>query len=184
MPDRQSHWKGITPTAKFARQSSPEREFERLYRESYELVYNYVRVRMGDAHAAEDVVAEAYLKAARSFGSFDPERAKFSTWVVRIASNCMSDRYRRSRSASALDDVPEAALSQPGGQERVADRDLVDRLLGCLEPEERNLVAMKYREGYRNVEIAAELGMNPSTVASRLARALEKMRDAAPGLGI
>lgn len=54
-------------------------------------MYNYVRVRMGSAYDAEDVVAEAYLKAARSFGSFDPGRAKFSTWVVRIASNCMND---------------------------------------------------------------------------------------------
>ena len=74
-----------------------EREFERLYRESYGLVYNYVRMRMGGADDAEDVVAEAYLKAARSFGAFDPARAKFSTWVVRIAANCMNDRWRRAR---------------------------------------------------------------------------------------
>ena len=161
------------------RASDPEREFEALYRESYELVYNYVRMRMGAADDAEDVVAEAYLKAARSFGRFDPSRAKFSTWVVRIAVNCMNDHWRRHRPSSCIDDVPEGLLSQPDGTAAIDDRDLVDRLLGTLDEAERDLVLMKYLLGYRNVDIAAELGMNASTVATKLANALAKMRSAA-----
>lgn len=139
-------------------------------------MYNYVRVRMRNTQDTEDVVAEAYLRAARSFSSFDPERAKFSTWVVRIAVNCMNDHYRKTRHALALDDVSEAELSLPGEQEHLDDYYLVDRLLGCLNAEERELVAMKYHEGYRNVEIAEELGMNLSTVSTKLARAIQKMR--------
>ena len=158
--------------------ASREREFERLYRESYGLVYNYVRCRMADDAATEDVVAEAFCKAARSFGSIDPARAKFSTWVVKIAINCMNDHYRRTRPVSSIDDVPECVLAQPDAAGGVADRDLVDRLLGALDAMERELVLMKYREGYRNVEIAAELGMNASTVATKLANALAKMRAA------
>lgn len=155
-----------------------EREFERLYRESYGLVYNYVRCRMADDAATEDVVSEAFCKAARSFSKFDPARAKFSTWVVKIAVNCMNDHYRRVRPASCIDDVPEGAIAQPDAAAGVADRDLVDRLLGALDATERELVLMKYREGYRNVDIAAELGMNASTVATKLAGALAKMRAA------
>ena len=160
-------------------ESDTAREFERLYRESYGGVYGYVRVRMADDAAAEDVVAEAFLKAAKSFGSFDPSRAKFSTWVTTIARNCMVSYYRRKRPAAALDDVPEHVLAEDGGQDGVDDRDLVDRLLACLDGGERELVALKYREGLRNVDIASELGMNPSTVATRLARALAKMKEAA-----
>lgn len=163
------------------RANDEEREFGRLYRESYPLVYNYVRCRMGDADAAEDVVAEAYLRAARAFRTFDPARAKFSTWVTQIAVNCMKDHYRRRRPEAALEDVPESAVAVCGGQEDFADRDLADRLLGCLDAAERELVVMKYREGYRNVDIAAELGMNASTVSTVLARALAKMRAAAEG---
>ena len=163
-------------TTKFSRQHSPEREFERLYRESYELVYNYVRMRMRDDNAAEDVVAEAFLKAARSFSKFNPARAKFSTWVVRIAVNCMKDHWRRERPAVCIDDVPEGSLSQPDGSTAVDDRDLADRLLGVLDETERNLVLMKYFLGYRNVDIAEVLEMNASTVATRLSKALAKMR--------
>lgn len=153
-----------------------EREFESLYRESYSLVYNYVRSRMVDDSATEDVVAEAYLHAARAFDSFDPSRAKFSTWVIKMAINCMTDYWRKTRPTTTLDDLPEQLIAQPAEQEIIADRDFADQLLSVLSNEERNLVVMKYREGYRNVEIASELDMNPSTVSTKLANALAKMR--------
>ena len=160
------------------------REFEKLYLESYDLVYNYVRVRMADEAATEDVVSEAFLHAARAFSSFDPSRAKFSTWVVKIASNCMRDHWRRARPTTTIDDVPERVVAEEGGQSRVDDCDMANRLLTVLTNEERILVAMKYRDGYRNVEIAEELGMNPSTVATKLAKALAKMRaKAESGIG-
>ena len=164
------------------RQPSSEREFERLYRESYEFVYNYVRCRMCDDDGADDVVAEAFLRAARSFSKYDAARAKFSTWVVRIAVNCMNDRWRRARPTVCIDDEPEGLPAQPDFSTAVDDRDLVDRLLGVLDEAERDLVLKKYLLGYRNVDIAEELGMNASTVATKLANALAKMRSSAIGL--
>ena len=155
-----------------------EREFEKLYLQSYALVYNYVRYRMVDEYAAEDVVSEAYLKAARAFDSFDPARSKFSTWVTKIAINCMNSYYRKVHPTAALEDVSEKALAVQGGQDNVDDRDLTLRLLAVLDVDERNLVVMKYHEGKRNVDIAKELDMNASTVSTKLANALTKMRAA------
>ena len=166
----------------FRIQLSSEREFERLYRESYDFVYGYVRRRMCDDDVAEDIVAEAYLKASRSFSKYDPARAKFSTLVVRIAVNCMNDYWKRTRPAGCIDDVPEGVLAQRDDSTAVDDRDLVDRLLGVLDDAERDLVLRKYLLGYRNVEIAKELDMNPSTVATKLANALAKMRSSAVAL--
>ena len=131
---------------------------------------------MADDSAAEDVVAEAYLRAARSFSKFDPNRAKFSTWVTKIAINCMTSYWRKVRPTATLDEVPEKLVSQPPVQDDVDERDFVDRLLSVLDDTERILVVMKYREGYRNIDIAAELAMNPSTVSTKLANTLSKMR--------
>lgn len=153
-----------------------EREFERLYRESYETVFGYVRARMGSNADAEDIVAEAYLHAARSFSSFDSSRAKFGTWVIAIARNCMSSHFRKSRPSVALEEAPETSYAIQGGQGAVDDRLLADQLLACLDDSERELIALKYRDGLRNVDIARVLGMNPSTVSTMLSRALEKMR--------
>lgn len=156
-----------------------EREFERLYLESYGLVYGYVRARMSDDMTAEDVVAEAYLKAAAAFDRFDPARSKFSTWVVTIARNCMISHFRKTRPSAALEDVPDTLVAVDGGQDSVDDRDLALKLLGVLDDAECQIVLMKYQDGMKNVEIASELGMNASTVATKLANALAKMRKAA-----
>jgi len=153
------------------------REFTRLYRESYPIVYNYVRVRMSDDSATEDVVSEAFLLAARFFDRYDPTRAKFSTWVVKIAINCMKGHWRKTRPTAALEDVPESAFAIVDDYSGMDDRELVSKLLDTLDDRERELVLMKYRDGKRNVEIAEEMGMNASTVSTVLSRAVARMRE-------
>ena len=179
MTDEKQHKRNRTPHAEH--RNASEREFEKLYRESYATVYNYVRYRMDGSTEVEDVVAEAYLRAARSFSTFDPTRAKFSTWVVKIAHNCMASHWRKSHPTAPIDTLLEKHASPIDATKEVHDRDQAERLLNILSSQERDLVLMKYREGYRNVDIAAELGMNPSTVSSKLARALKKMHIAASG---
>lgn len=153
-----------------------EQEFTRYYNQSYGLVYGYVRSRMASDAAAEDVVSEAFLKAARSFASFDPNRAKFSTWVITIAKNCMVSHYRKERATVALDDTSESTYAEDSETKHVDNMLLAKQLLACLSDEERELVALKYKDGLRNVDIARELGMNQSTVSTKLFNAMAKMR--------
>ena len=152
-------------------------EFARLYRESYELVYNFVHYRVLDRHATEDIVSDSYLKAARAFSRFDSKRAKFSTWIIAIARNCIADYYRKQSPTTDIDQVDPWRFSSedeyPGIDD---DAETVKRLLNSLSPDDRELVFMKYYEDKRNKDIAAELSMNESTVATRLQRALIKMR--------
>lgn len=158
------------------------REFERLYRESYQLVYNYVFRIVTSRAETEDIVSEAFLKAARSFGRFNASRAKFSTWVVAIARNCVADHYRSAKPHEALEDVPAGKVaSEDSSIAQVDEADVVSGLFAVLDDDERTLVFMKYYECKRNVEIAEETGLNASTVSTKLARALHKMRAAAEG---
>ena len=152
-------------------------EFVRLYRENYERVRNYVLYRMAGSSDAEDVVAEAFLKAARAFHRFDSERSSFSTWVISIARNCVADYWRKLRIASPIDDAPESMFAANDEYPGLDESKLrVQELLVRLNPDERELVYMKYYAEMKNVEIAEKLGMNASTIASKLQRALQKMR--------
>lgn len=168
--------------------ADPKREaklaFERDYRESYSFVYNYIFRRVADRTAAEDITSEAFLRAARFYDRFDPERAKFSTWVISIAHNCIIDYYRRDPVTADLEEVPEGAYAVENDfAEQTGNADLAEKLLSVLDDTERELIAKKYYEGKRNVEIADEMGMNLSTVSTKLARALAKMRAATEGEG-
>ena len=154
-------------------------EFERLYLASYPIVYGRTLFCMRDAEAARDVTSEAFLRAARFFDAYDPSKAKFSTWVVSIARNCIVDYYRSHKEHVLIDDVPDSMLVGEGDHAgQVADADLAHRLLAVLDEEDREIVFMKFCEEWSNVEIAEELGMNPSTVATRVQRAIAKMRSA------
>ncbi len=157
--------------------NDPRLEFERLYRESYPLVYNYVCRRMANRDAAEDVVADAFLRAARFFERFDSRRAKFSTWVISIARNCINDYYEQNPLSEDLEIIPEGFYAKEDDQVAlIGDQDLVIKLMRVLDDEERELVYLKYYQEMRNVEIAEALGINASTISTKLSRAMVKMR--------
>ena len=159
--------------------------FEELYRANYSRVLSYACYRLLDRDLAEDIVSETFLKAARSFDSYDPERTKFTTWVFAIMRNCIIDYWRRNRPVYDIDDAPETVFATTDSYEGLDDTPkIAAKLLTVLDDEERELVFLKYHEEKKNTEIADELGMNPSTVATKLSRALAKMRAEAEKEGL
>jgi len=127
----------------------------------------------------DDIVSEAFLKAAKAFGRFDENRARFSTWVTSIARNCMTDYWRKHRQHAQIEDVSEATYAAEDDYPVLnEDAKLVKKLLEGLDEADREIVFLKYYEGLKNVDIARKLDMNPSTIATRLQRALVRMRSA------
>jgi len=161
-------------------------EFERYYRDSYKGVYNYIYARVLNRADTEDIVSEAYIKAARAFDRFDPSKAAFSTWVITIARNVMIGKMRRGKHEVLAEDVSYdldtvSTQDQYSGLEADQGAMLV-KLLKLISEEDREMVILKYRDGLKNKEIAEILGVNASTVGTRLQRALEKMRAAAQSM--
>lgn len=163
------------------------REFERLYRESYRRVYNFVYSRMLNRADAEDITSEAFLKAARAFDRFDPTRASFTTWVIAIARNCAASQLRRGHPEVAAADTwvdPDLAVTHDSYPSLDDDAQVASKLLAELDEEDRELVHLKFYEGMQNKQIGELLGMNPSTVGTKLHRAVARMRAAAEGMGL
>ena len=162
-----------------SKRNAKQLDFTELYNECYPRVYNYVYFRLLNKSETEDVVAETFTRAYAAFDRFDPSRASFTTWVFTIAHNCLVSLYRSRRPSTGLDDIPENALCEndeyPGLDDSAKQ---VRELLKCLSDEDRQIVFLKYHEEMRNSQIAELLGMNPSTVSTKLARALKKMLDA------
>ncbi len=152
-------------------------ELETLYREHFQRVYSYVYYRVLDPAVAEDVTSDTFVKAVRHYDKFDPSKASFSTWVMRIAHNTLIDYYRTRKVHEPIDRLGAGELRQeddyPALDETQAE---ISRLLSYLSPEDREIIFLKYHEEKKNVEIAELLDMNPATVATRVRRALLVMR--------
>src|SRR5436189_3338513 len=80
---------------------------ERHSRSIFRLAYRMT----GNEHDAEDVVQEAFLRAYRRLDQYD-QRARFSSWLYRIAANCAFDLLRARRRRDE-DPWPEGTEATP-----------------------------------------------------------------------
>jgi len=78
--------------------------FEALVRRFGPRLLRYLRRRVGDAHAAEDLLQETFLKAYRNLGRYDPSRS-FATWLFTIATRLAASHWRSHRPGAAMGDV-------------------------------------------------------------------------------
>ncbi len=123
--------------------------------------------RMGAGDAADDIAQEAFLKAWRFAGQYDG-RARFATWLTRIAWRCYADQMRR----------PKAEIEQAADDrsDDVAASVAVDDMLARLGESERAALILCEGHGWSHAEAANMLGMPLGTLKSTVARARSKCR--------
>lgn len=81
-------------------------DFESLYQMYYMEVYSYVMTILRDAHRAEEITHETFLKALRAKDSYRGEASE-RTWLCAIAKNACTDFLRkRGRELPLVEDIP------------------------------------------------------------------------------
>jgi RNA polymerase sigma-70 factor (ECF subfamily) len=138
----------------------------------------YLRVLLGDAHAAEDVLQELFLRYLRggpAAGTEDADR-----WLSRVARNLALKALRTSRRRRAREAArpPSAAGPDPADLAgRKEDAARVQRCLDRLETEVRELVYLKVVEGLSYREIAEQTGVPRSTAVLRVQEGLARLAE-------
>lgn len=133
------------------------------------------RLLVGDAEAADDLVAEAIARTLpkwRAGGVQDPP-----AYLRRVLVNVAHRRWRRRR-LSLRSDHRALDWVQPAGDSAVvsAERDRTLRALGALPARRRAVVVLRFYDDLSEAQIAAALGIGVGTVKSTLSRALEQLR--------
>ena len=60
-------------------------------------IYNYLRFQLASPDEAEDLTAEAFLRAVRAADRFDPSKASALTWLLTIARHVLIDHVRSAK---------------------------------------------------------------------------------------
>lgn len=152
-------------------------KFETVYHRYRGLMY-YVAYRI--LNNAEDAVHDAFIKIAENMKKIsDPVCPKTQSYVVTIVENKAIDLYRRKqrRGALPLEETEELSVSpqEPMG--------LAECILK-LPPNYRQVILLKYHQGFSCGEIAAMLGITLSAAQKLDQRAKEKLRQIAEKEGI
>ena len=153
-------------------------DFEELYDSLYDKIYRYTYTILLNREDAEDIVAETFLSAYRSYDRFDSEKATPQAWLVAIAHNYAVNLVRSAayRRRAAPETVPEEADPSHDFVGKIETEDLVSRLYARLTEEEREFLNLRYVMEFRDAEVGELLGLSPKTVNKRYQRLLEKCR--------
>jgi RNA polymerase sigma factor (sigma-70 family) len=155
--------------------------FEALLHEHRRIVFKVAGLYSRSAADREDLVQEISVQLWRSFARYDEQRAKFSTWVYRIALNVAISQARRQRGSGSdrFEPLQKHHLETVGGGEPIAEPD--ERLaalyafIGQLDPLNRALILL-YLDDRNYTEMAEILGISETNVATKISRIKQKLR--------
>lgn len=147
--------------------------FARLYGLTRGAVYALALSLLRDAHEAQDVAQDIYVKVWESAPAYRPQGSPMA-WLLTITRNLARSRLRQSGRQVELDE--EAWNAIPAAVPDVEERQLLRGALARLGKEEREIVLLHAVTGLKHREIAQLLELPLSTVLSKYHRGLKKLR--------
>jgi RNA polymerase sigma-70 factor (ECF subfamily) len=144
-------------------------------------LYRAARAILQSDADAEDAVQQAYLNAYRHLTQFEG-RAKFSTWLTRIAVYEALGRRRRNRDTfveSGDEDVKHVASATPDPERQTYVAQLgalLEAALAALPEGYRSVFMLREVDGLNTAETAQQLRLSEGTVKTRLHRAKDLLQ--------
>jgi RNA polymerase sigma-70 factor (ECF subfamily) len=164
---------------------------ERYQAKVFSIIYGILR----NHNDAEDISQQVFAKIYFSIRNFD-FRSSLLTWIYKITVNECYDYLRKKRvrklvyeSDFSEEDAQRMEASDPAidpatpVDKRLAQHDLVAKLLDKVSAEDRSLILLKEVEGHSVEELAAMTGLNENTIKVKLFRTRQKLLKAAQRLG-
>jgi RNA polymerase sigma-70 factor, ECF subfamily len=158
--------------------SGKDEAFTKLFQQNYRFLYKYLIKLTLHPDLTEDLIQETMLKAYVNLHNFKGE-AKFSTWLISIASRLFIDQKRKEKRDKKRYEKIRTDVKQKikwnvmiNGQEWSNYLDLFAE----LEPDVRTPILLRHYYGFTYQEIATMLHLKEGTVKSRVHIGLKRVR--------
>jgi RNA polymerase sigma-70 factor (ECF subfamily) len=174
--ERETRWRALMVAA----QDGDAVAYEKLLGELLPYLRRFVRRRVFDPAAAEDVVQNVLLSIHRARHTYRPERP-FGPWLHAIARNAVTDHVRaRGRALQRerpLEDsaAAEASFAPPAPGEAGLEPRLLEALAE-LPAKQREAVELLHLDGLSVVEAASRVGISPGALKVRAHRGYRALR--------
>jgi RNA polymerase sigma-70 factor (ECF subfamily) len=151
-------------------------DFEQLFLPHLDAAYNLARLLTRNAHDAEDVAQESYLRAFRAFSSFRGEASR--PWLLTIVRNTsftwLRDNRLRADQTEYHEDLHVSGGPTPEAESLRHER---ARFVQQLPTDFREAIVLREMEELSYQEIAEITGAPRGTVMSRLSRARARLAE-------
>src|SRR5437764_13964328 len=146
------------------------------FRENAARIYRFIYAKVGNREAAEDLTSQVFLKAVRWLAQ-DRSADSIRAWLYTVARGTIADYWRQqSRQPMVPLEDPDALLfcGTEGPLEVRRTRERAWRILDALPEREREVLRLRFLDGYRAPEIGQALGLTPGNVRILQMRALRR----------
>lgn len=141
--------------------------YERYHSPMVALAYSMLT----DRDLAEDAAQEVFAIACRDIGNLK-SKERFAAWLAGICRNVSRQILRAGKSRGIAPDNEPAVVRRDDTEDR---REAIRRAVWSLRESERELVVMRYFDGFSQVQISEVLDISSQAVNGRLVRAKRKI---------
>ena len=149
--------------------------FEQLYRITKNAVYGFSLSILKNAHDAEDVLHDTYVKIYTSAVTYTP-CGKPMAWIFTIARNLSLGKLRKLKNVADIEQEDWERLGMSDGGGLSDERIVLRAAMETLSDEERQIVMLHSMTGLKFKEISEIVELPLSTVLSKYHRALKKLK--------
>ena len=153
-----------------------EEQLNKIWKTYYPQLVNFVKRRVSDKNAAEDIVQDVFIKAQLKFETLnDPNKVR--GWLYQITRHSIIDYYRRQKPQMRFEDeyFVDSPLEENDANSRLQQNVL--RMILQLPVKYRQALFLADYKGLKQTEIACKLGISLSGAKSRVQRARKMMKE-------
>lgn len=153
--------------------------FGHLYQLHIDAITRFVRRKVGELDEVENLTQIVFMKAWQAIARYQPDKAPFRAWLYRIAGNTVIDHFRTRKDVDDIDAhqwLPDAH-ALPEDRLLAGERaEAVQRAVDSLRPNYRQVISLRFLEGYDYDEAAQTLDRDVNSVRVTQFRALGALK--------
>ena len=150
-----------------------------VYDQYFKDVYRYVRYRVGDDAAAEDIASDVFVRLLEAAQKGQGPTSSLKGWLIATASHAVNDFLRR-QYRRPIEPLTEAMQDHAASVHAEVDQreqnQLVRTAYGQLTSEQQHVLALRFGQGYSLEETAAVLKKNVNAIKALQFRALAALQ--------
>ena len=150
-----------------------------IYDRYFPEVYRYVRYRINDDSAAEDLASDVFVRLLEAAQKKQGPTSSLRGWLIATASHAVNDHLRRKyrRPVEKLSDaMPDGGPSVHSEVDAREQNRMVQSAYAQLTSEQQHVLALRFGQGYSLEETAAHLEKNINAVKALQFRALASLQ--------
>ncbi len=156
--------------------------YQTLVRQHLNAISHYAFRLLGNRKDTEDITQEVFLKLWINAASWDPKKAKLTTWLHRIAHNLCIDYLRKHGNTQTQDEIEpqhqeiDEVINQSGNWEQQERTEKLNNAINLLPENQRSALMLCHYAGFSNKEAAAIMNVSVKALESSIARARRNLR--------